>query len=64
MVAKVRPPGGETVTAQRVRVQRDLLQRGEGGEEAAGEEAELVVMEEERAEGGDITVRRRGEGEE
>ena len=55
MVAKVRPPGGETVTSQGVRVERQLLQRGEGREEVSREEAELVILEEESPEGGQVT---------
>lgn len=55
LVAKVRTPGGETITSQGVRVKRHLLQGGEGGEEVSREEAELVTMEQESPEGGQVT---------
>lgn len=59
MVAKVRPPGGEAVAPKRVRVKRNLLERMEGGEEVSREKAELVIMEEESPEGGQVTEGRR-----
>lgn len=52
LISEVRTPGGEAVTPQGVRVQGQLLERGEGGEEVSGEEAELVTVEEESPEGG------------
>lgn len=55
LVAKVRTPRRETVTSQGVRVKRHLLQGGEGGQEVSREEAELVTVEEESPEGGQVT---------
>lgn len=55
LVAQVRPPRGETVTAQGVGVQGHLLQRREGGQEVIGHKAELVVVEEKSPEGGQVT---------
>lgn len=69
LVAEVRPPGGETVTSQRVGVERHLLQGREGGEEVSREEAQLVTVDQESPEGGQLTedTRRggkKGRGEE
>lgn len=61
LVAEVRPPGGETVASQGVRVQRHLLQGGEGGEEVSREEVELVIMEEESPERGQVTEEKENE---
>lgn len=55
LVAQVRPPGGEAVAAQRVGVQRHLLQRGQGGEQLPREEAQLVAVEEQGPQGGELT---------
>lgn len=55
LVAEVRTPGGEAVASQGVGVQGHLLQGGQGGEELSRKEAELVTVEEESPEGGQVT---------
>ena len=58
----MRPPGGETVASQGVRVKRHLLQGWEEGEEVSREEAELVTVEEESPEGRQVTEDERRQG--
>lgn len=55
LIAQVRPPGGEAVTAQRVGMQRHLLQGGQGGKQLPGEEAQLVAVKEQGPQGGELT---------
>lgn len=55
LVAQVGPPGWEAVAAQRVGVQRHLLQGGQRGEQLPGEEAQLVAVEEQGPQGGELT---------
>lgn len=55
MVTEVGAPGEETVASQGVRVKRHLLKGGEGGEEVSREKAELVIMEEQSPDGGQVT---------
>lgn len=55
LVAQVGPPRGEAIAAQRVGVQRHLLQGGQRGEQLPGEEAQLVAVEEQGPQGGELT---------
>lgn len=55
----MRPPRGQTVTAQGIGMKRHLLQGRKGGEEVTREEAQLVVVEEKSPQGGQVAEGRK-----